>query len=431
MNRQRIAVIGAGISGLSAAWLLREMYDVTLFEAEPRAGGHADTQIVRVGGEDVAVDMGFIVLNDRNYPNLTALFDLLGVPTQPSGMSFSASIGGGRLEYGGATARQLFTQRSNLVRPRFWRMLRDIMRFYREAPALLTSSTDLTLGDYLDHGGYSEGFVRDHILPMGGAIWSASIASMRAFPARNFVRFFHNHGLLTLTDRPNWRTVTGGSRVYVQRVLEDLRRAGQVVLGMPVQTVSRAAGQVHLRLADGAALAFDQVVFACHADQALALLHAPRPAEQAVLGAIKCADNLAVLHSDPTLMPRRRGVWSAWNYLSDSEAEDAPVSLTYWMNLLQDLRTATPLFVTLNPSRMPDPALVHQTRVYRHPQFDAAAAAAQIALPTIQGVDRLWFAGAWTGWGFHEDGIAAAVRVAEGLGVPVPWRSATPSRIAA
>jgi predicted NAD/FAD-binding protein len=431
VSRQRIAVVGAGIAGLSAAWLLRAQHDVTLFEAEPRLGGHADTQTVMVDGVQVAVDMGFIVLNDRNYPNLSALFDLLGVPTQQSGMSFSASIGGGRLEYGGATLGQLFSQRSNLVRPRFWRMLRDIRRFYREAPALLTGDAELTLGAYLERGGYSDGFVRDHILPMGGAIWSASLADMRQFPARNFVRFFQNHGLLTISDRPQWRTVTGGSRVYVQRVAEDVRRSGQIRLGSPVRRVTRDARGVHLRLDDGALLGFDQAVLACHADQALAMLDPPTAPERAVLGAVRCADNLAVLHSDPSLMPRRRGVWSAWNYLSDTEAEDSPVSLTYWMNLLQNLSTSTPLLVTLNPRRMPAPGLVHATRSYRHPQFDAAAAAAQLALPGIQGADRLWFAGAWTGWGFHEDGIASAVRVAQGMGVAVPWAPAADARLAA
>jgi predicted NAD/FAD-binding protein len=431
MSRQRIAVVGAGIAGLSAAWLLRTAHDVTLFEAAPRLGGHADTQTVTIDGAEVAVDMGFIVLNDRNYPNLSALFDVLGVPTQASGMSFSASIDGGRLEYGGATLGQLFSQRSNLVRPRFWRMLRDIRRFYREAPALLNGGAELTLGEYLQRGGYSDGFVRDHILPMGGAIWSASLARMRQFPARNFVRFFHNHGLLTLTDRPNWRTVTGGSRVYVQRVAQELRGVGQIRMGKAVRSVSRDAAGVHLRLDDGARLGFDRAVLACHADQALAMLDQPHARERAVLGAIHCADNLAVLHSDPRLMPRRRGVWSAWNYLSEAGDEDAPVSLTYWMNLLQNLNTATPLFVTLNPRRMPDPALVHANRSYRHPQFDAAAAAAQVALPGIQGADRLWFAGAWTGWGFHEDGIAAAVRVAEAMGVTVPWAPAADTRLAA
>jgi predicted NAD/FAD-binding protein len=305
------------------------------------------------------------------------------------------------------------------------------MRFYREAPALLDTTGDLTLGEFLDRGSYSEGFARDHILPMGAAIWSASLDGMRAFPARSFAQFFHNHGLLTINDRPQWQTVRGGSRTYVQRILQDLERAGHVRLGCAIRTITRTNGGVRLLLPDGSMQAFDQAVLACHADQALALLEHPTAMERQVLGAVRCADNLAVLHSDPSLMPRRRGVWSAWNYLSADGGTGAPVSLTYWMNLLQHLTTRLPLFVTLNPARMPAPALTHATRRYRHPQFDVAAIRAQMELPAIQGADRLWFAGAWTGWGFHEDGTSSAVRVAEAMGVPVPWRARTAPRLAA
>jgi len=255
---------------------------------------------------------------------------------------------------------------------------------------------------------------------MGAAIWSASVAAMRAFPARHFARFFQNHGLLRLSDRPQWRTVTGGSRVYVRRVLEDL--PGRVRLGAAVRGVSRDSEGVVMHLGDGRAERFDQVVLACHADQALALLHQPTRGEGEVLGAIACSDNLAVLHSDPALMPRRRGVWSAWNYLSDGGTDHAAqVSVTYWMNCLQGLETREPVFVTLNPLRAPDPARVVSTRTYRHPQFDAGAMRAQLRLPELQGQGGVWFAGAWTGWGFHEDGIASAVRVARGLGVAAPW----------
>jgi len=415
----KIAVVGAGISGLSAAWLLRQTHEVTLFEIEARAGGHADTQLVRVDGRDVPVDMGFIVYNTHNYPHLTGLFDHLNVGTRPSDMTFGISMRDGALEYGGGDLGQLFAQRRNALRPRFWGMVRDILRFYREAPTLLTSDGEESLGDWLARRGYGSGFVQDHILPMGAAIWSASLESIRAFPARHFARFFHNHGLLNLSTRPSWRTVEGGSRRYVEAILTEL--GGCVRLGCGVTGVGRGDG-VTLHLADGRAERFDAAVLACHADQSLAMLEQPSALETELLGAIRCTDNRAVLHTDPALMPRRRGVWSAWNYLSKGPADQAaPVSVTYWMNLLQGLVSPQPLLVTLNPHREPAAGSILAERSYRHPQFDAAAMRAQTRLPEIQGTDGLWFAGAWTGWGFHEDGIASAVRVAAALGVIPPW----------
>jgi predicted NAD/FAD-binding protein len=417
---QRIAVIGAGIAGLSAAWLLQQAHAVTLFEAAPRAGGHAETQDVLVGNRLVAVDTGFIVYNERNYPNLTALFALLGVPTHDSEMSFAVSARGGSFEYGGGSTAQVFAQKSNILRPRFWGMLRDIARFYRAAPGLLDRESADSLGTFLDRGRYGEAFVYDHILPMGAAIWSTSVQGMRAFPAQHFARFFHNHGLLTLNDRPQWRTVTGGSREYVARLLATTDAT--VRLGCGARGVTPRDGGVRVALADGSEADFDAAVFACHADQALALLTQPTEAEGRVLGAIRCRDNTAVLHTDASLMPRRRAIWSSWNYMTETVADRADgVSVTYWMNRLQGLQTPEPLLVSLNPLRAPDPARVLSTRVYRHPQFDAAAMAAQAMLPALQGKGRLWFAGAWTGWGFHEDGIASAVRVARDFGVTPPW----------
>lgn len=420
-QKPRIAVIGAGISGLSAAWLLRHTFDVTLFESEPRPGGHADTHDVMVAGEPVSVDTGFIVYNELNYPNLIGLFAELGVATKASDMSFGVSIGHGRVEYAGGELAQMFAQKRNLLRPRFWSMVKDILRFYRSADDLLAS--DLTLGEYLERNKYGRPFVNEHILPMGAAIWSASVEGMRAFPARTFARFFQNHGLLSLTGRPLWRTVSGGSREYVRRVVAQL---GDVRLGHAVRAVIRDETGVTIHAEGAAPERFDQAVLACHADQALAMIERPTAGEHAVLGAFRFQDNLAVLHTDRRLMPRRKRVWSSWNYLSDGPGDhDEVVSLTYWMNQLQSLQTKLPLLVSLNPRGGPNPSHVLLTRQYRHPQFDTAAIAAQARLPDIQGKDRLFFAGAWTAWGFHEDGIASAVQVAEALGVAPPWQAAT------
>jgi predicted NAD/FAD-binding protein len=425
----KIAVVGSGISGLSAAWLLRQNHQITLFEADHRAGGHADTQLITMDGREIAVDMGFIVYNTHNYPHLTGLFEYLGIPTRHSDMSFGISVRNGSMEYGGGDIATLFAQRRNALRPRFWGMIRDIMRFYREAPTLLNGVSDETLGDWLKRRRYSNGFVQDHILPMGASIWSASVESIRAFPAQHFARFFHNHGLLNLTSRPLWRTVEGGSRRYVTRILDDL--GNRVRLGCGVRQITRQ-DRVQLHLADGSAETFDAAILACHADQSLGLLERPSHLESELLGAVRCSDNRAVLHTDASLMPRRRGVWSAWNYLSDGPVdEQARVSVTYWMNRLQGLVSKLPLFVTLNPQREPAPGSILVERHYRHPQFDAPALRAQVRLPEIQGTSGIWFAGAWTGWGFHEDGIASAVRIAAALGISPPWVATPPERLAA
>ncbi|WP_343615494.1 NAD(P)/FAD-dependent oxidoreductase [Novosphingobium sp.] len=427
-----IAIVGSGISGLSAAWLLSQRHRVTLFEAEGRIGGHSHT--VMVG--DTPVDTGFIVYNEQTYPNLTALFAHLEVPTQPAEMSFAVSLDDGRLEYAGTDLGGLFAQKRNLVSPRFWSMLRDLERFYRCAPRDLPLLGDKPLGAYLDLLGCGAAFREDHLYPMAAAIWSTPVRDIPYHPAAAFIRFCENHGLLKLGRRPQWRTVTGGSRAYVQRLTASF--ADRIVTGRPVRRIRRSDDGVHLHLDDGERH-FDHVVIATHADQALALLADPDGAERRSLGAFGYRSNEAVLHADPRVMPRRRRGWSSWNYASQTRGSDPDLSVTYWMNRLQGLPEDALLFVTLNPLIEPDPALVHRREIYHHPIFNAAAGRAQQDLWSLQGARNTWFAGAYFGAGFHEDGLQAGLAVAEQLGgVRRPWlvkdesgRIALPQRQAA
>ncbi|MHA7969198.1 NAD(P)/FAD-dependent oxidoreductase [Rhizobium sp. CAU 1783] len=428
-GRRKIAVVGSGISGLSAAWLLSRTADVVLFEADSRAGGHANTVIARTAGREIAVDTGFIVYNDRNYPNLVALFDHLSVPTLPSSMSFSASLDSGRFEYSGSGLGGLLGQPINTVRPRFWRMVSDILRFYKEAPELLgrPELEAVSLGDYLARSGYGASFVEDHLLPMGAAIWSTTASEMRRYPLHAFIRFFANHGLLQLKDRPRWRTVAGGSREYVKRLLADFR--GEVRLESPVISVRRLTIGVEVVDAAGNADRFDDVVIATHADQALGLLSDADNGEREVLGAFEYTPNVAVLHSDVGLMPKRRKVWSSWNYIADADRSGkSALCVTYWMNHLQSLDPAAQLFVTLNPCRTVDEKKIISVFDYTHPLFDLKAIAAQHRLWSLQGRRNTWFCGAYFGSGFHEDGLQAGLAVAEALGgVRRPWTVADES----
>lgn len=418
----RIAVIGSGISGLSAAWLLSQAHHVTLIERDARLGGHSHTVDVAGTHGDVAVDTGFIVYNPVNYPNLVALFDHLGVATQQSDMSFAASIDDGAFEYAGGDLAGLVAQPANLMRPRFWRMLRDILRFYREAPAVLDGSfgAGMTLGEFLLQGRYGDSFLDDHLLPMAAAIWSTDAPDVRAFPLRSFVRFCASHGLLTLRNRPQWRTVTGGSRQYVKRLAQGIT---DISLGCGARAVRRSGDGVIVVDEAGIERVFDHVVLATHADISLRLLTDAGARERAVLGAFRYQANTAVLHRDGNLMPRRRRAWSSWNYVGRSgRRTGGPLCVTYWMNHLQRLRGIGDVFVTLNPDRPIASDQIIRTIDYAHPVFDLGTEAAQADLGAIQGVGGIWHCGAWAGWGFHEDGLQAGLAVAEALGaVRRPW----------
>lgn len=417
----RIAVVGAGISGLAVARLLMQQHDVTLYEQEPRLGGHSTTETVTVPEGTVPVDMGFIVFNRRNYPQLSALFDWLEVPVAESNMSFGVSVENGRVEYSTRTWPALFAQPTNLLRPAFLGMLRDIVRFNRRAPALRHADPDLTLADCLATLDFGEWFQHYYLLAMAGAIWDTAPSHMLQFPAQTIMQFFHNHGLLALRGRPQWYTVRGGSQEYVQRLAEPL--AAQTRTDHQVVKVTRQTDGVDIVTKRGTHERYEAVVLACHSDQALRLIDQPTPAETSVLSAIRYWPNRVVLHSDTSFMPRRRMAWASWVYLTETTAGGEPrISLSYWMNNLQPLTTTTPLLVTLNPAREPQADLVHSERLFKHPALDRAAIAAQDQLPSIRGHDRLWFCGAWQRYGFHEDGLASAIAVAEALGCAVPWQ---------
>lgn len=417
-----IAVIGSGVAGLSAAWLLNQRHRVTLYESENRAGGHSHTVMAPTGETRSPVDTGFIVFNERNYPNLVAMFDHLGVATERSDMSFAASLDGGKLEYSSRGLNGLIGQRGNAFNPRFWGMLRDIGRFYVDAPRLLNrpETEALTLGDYLDANRFSPAFVEDHLLPMGAAIWSTTATQMRRYPLHAFVRFFIHHGLIDLIGRPRWRTVSGGSREYVKKLTAGL---GAIRLGTPVAQVLRRANGVTVIDAGGQRDQFDDVVIATHADQALALLGDADEDERTLLGAFSYTDNLAVLHRDVALMPKRERVWASWNYIGEaSDTGERPLCVTYWMNRLQNLDPAHPLFVTLNPTRPIAEGKLIQSFAYSHPLFDHAAVAAQPELWRLQGRRNTFFAGSYFGQGFHEDALQAGLAAAEALGdVRRPW----------
>ncbi len=409
----RIAIIGAGISGLSAAYLLAQQHDITLYEKEDRLGGHARTR--QVNG--VNVDTGFIVFNDRNYPNLLGLFAALGVESIESNMSFAASVGQGAFEYSSKSLRGVFPTLASLLDGRRWRIGRDYFRFSRYAKAFLQNPNDRSLGQLVKDSRVGDEFARYFILPIGGAIWSCPVSTMMDYPARTFVRFFENHGLLDLNGQPQWRTVTGGSQQYVQKLLAASKPTVKLNCGR--LTVTRAGEGVTIKEKHGLYERYDHVIMAAHADESLAMLSNPSTAEREILGAFKFQPNHAYLHSDVTFMPCETKCWASWVYLSDGAEDKAPhLAVSYWMNLLQSL-PGQPLIVTLNPAKKPEQ--IHDEHLFHHPIFDEAAIQAQEKIPAINGADRISYVGAWQRYGFHEDGIWSAVRVAQQLGAVIPW----------
>ena len=411
----KIAIIGSGIAGLTSAYLLGRRHEITLFEAGDRIGGHTHTVNVTVEGKRYAVDTGFIVFNDWTYPNFIRLLGQIGVTFKPTEMSFSVCDENTRFEYNGNNLNSLFAQRRNILSPGFWGMLRDILRFNRQAPLDLQEqriSAGMTLGDYLEAGGYGPRFIRHYIVPMGAAIWSMSLADMLDFPLQFFVRFFKNHGLLSVNNRPQWCVIEGGSSRYIEPLTRSFRE--QIRLNCPVHLVERDAEGVIIYSAAGTE-AFDKVVFACHSDQALALLGDPSQAEREILGALPYADNDVVLHTDTRLLPERELAWASWNYRLSGDTQ-TQAAVTYDMNILQGIDSATTFCVSLNQTSMINPLKILARYTYAHPQYSLAAVAAQARWKELNGTRHTWYCGAYWANGFHEDGVVSALRVAEAFG---------------
>jgi len=406
----KIAIIGTGIAGNYAAYRLAKKHEITVFESKDRIGGHTNTIEIEDNGKRLAVDTGFIVYNDVTYPNFLSLLDELGVESQASDMSFSVTGGAGGLEYNGSSLNRLFAQRSNLFRPSFYRMLKDILRFNREAPSLIESPDfSMTLGEYLDQNDYSSNFTENYILPMGSAIWSATSEHMRAMPAVFFARFFQNHGLLSVNERPQWRVIKGGSACYVEKLVAGHR--DRIRLGAAVESVRRFPEYIEIKAKGCEAERFDRVFLACHSDQALTMLADPTPQEREVLGAIKFQRNEAVLHTDTSLMPKRRRAWAAWNYNipGGPSVYDDKVTLTYNMNILQGLDASEQYCVTLNNTDAIDPEKIIRVIQYGHPIFTGRAVTAQGRHRAINGDRRTYYCGAYWRYGFHEDGVVSAI----------------------
>ncbi|MFO0994988.1 MAG: FAD-dependent oxidoreductase [Hyphomicrobiales bacterium] len=424
-GRKKIAVVGSGISGAAAAWALNDIADVTVFEADAHPGGHTATVDIDYDGRHIAVDTGFIVYNELNYPELSALFAHLGVVTHASDMGFSLSLNGGQMEWSGSSYRTIFAQKRNFFSPSFLWMLREILRFNRQCIEDRDAGrlAHRSIGQYLEERRFSDAFRDNYLIPMAAAIWSTPRIKMLDYPAATFVSFFENHRLIH-NERPTWRTVSGGARTYLNKLLAPLGR--RVHVASPVQTIIRDALGVTIWAGNRMPERFDHVIIAAHSDQALAMLGDPSTVEETILSSIPYRPNRVVLHRDPRLMPKRRATWSAWNYLRSRDADDNVVCVTYWMNRLQGIDQRCPLFVSLNPTVEPREELVFGEWTMSHPQFDAKALSAQARLDDIQNVRLTSFAGAWTGYGFHEDGLRSGLNAACVLGATVPWRTVQP-----
>ena len=422
----RIAIIGTGISGLASALLLDRYIDIDVYEKDARIGGHSNTVDVKTDVGPIPVDTGFIVFNPKRYPNLVGMLDYLNVATEESDMSFALSLNGGQMEYEGSLPG-LLGQPSNLLSPSYWRMISDLVKFYRTGMAAVhAGEEDESLGDFISRMRYSDAFVEYHLLPLGAAIWSCPAEAMLKFPARSFMAFMDNHQLMDFSGRPRWRTVSGGSRQYINQIIRRLKKP--IKNQTHINGLRRMNGGVMLAVEGEGEIWYDRVIMAAHADQSLRLIHDASPLENDILGAFDFEPNNAVLHSDSNQMPRRRRLWASWNYQTSGRADkdrNAQLQVTYWMNRLQNIRKDQPLFVTLNPVEAVAEEKCHAQFSYDHPVFDQKALKAQSRLHEIQGQNGLYFCGAWTGYGFHEDGLISAVRATRALGYDVPWFSPT------
>ena len=425
----KIAIIGSGISGLSCAWLLNQSQDITLYEKDDRLGGHANTVSFDLHQQNIDVDTGFIVFNPLNYPNLVRFLEKLNVESCDTEMSFGMSINNGELEYSGTGLNGLFAQKQNLMRPRFWSMRYDLMKFYKEAPNFkhAPSIDEMSLGELLEKYHCGNPFIYNHLLPMAAAIWSTPVNKMLDYPANCFIRFCMNHGLLQLNDRPQWKTIIGGSKTYVEKIRIELK--DKIRLNTHIKSISRHNGKVMVSNIHGQIEEYDHVVFACHSDQALKLLSDATQQENDLLSCFPYKKNQAILHLDTELMPKRRKVWSSWNYLSsDNKNTEQQVSVSYWMNKLQPLKTETPIIVSLNPIKAPNPDSIIRSFFYEHPTFNQSSFSAQKQLWQLQGKQNTWFCGAYFGYGFHEDGLQSGLAVAEALGgIARPWSLENPN----